>query len=442
MNYANALAAAQTTPATRPIKAPTKSILVNKAANDAAANQSHHKGTATASRFETLANILLSGFSAAIIATSLMTLSAGSLASANVGQSDSIEAIEFSELSNIVRPSQSGEVFINVNEEPRFKRREKALSGWAVSIDNDILVPSSRDQDYTYGSSISVAGKSTRDYFLSLDRPLSWLNQSIGISAKNRTPTSHGYEVGLYGFTPEDTSGTSRSNDDRPYASIVYWSSSQELATASPNRIWRSTLTVGIMGLDIVGDLQNEVHRITDSDRANGWDKQISDGGELTARYSIAKQIRWDLNNPNIELKTSTQASLGYLTEVSWGASLRMGKIASRWQSYNPELTAYGEQSNQSVDDQLVVERYFLLGAAIKARSYNAFLQGQFRDNDFDYSASELNHAIFEAWAGYSHSFRQGYRVSYLLRAHSSEVKRGRGDRNLIWGGLTLSKAY
>jgi hypothetical protein len=169
---------------------------------------------------------------------------------------------------------------------------------------------------------------------------------------------------------------------------------------------------VGILGLDIVGDLQNEVHRITDSDRANGWGKQISDGGELTARYSIAKQTRWDLNNPNIELKTSTQASLGYLTEVSWGASLRMGKIASRWQSYNPELTAYGEQSNQSVDDQLVVERYFLLGAAIKARSYNAFLQGQFRDNDFDYSASELNHAIFEAWAGYSHSFRQGYRVS------------------------------
>lgn len=432
MNYASALPTILTTPAPQRTKTAAKF--------SAAGDQNHRKATAIASSFETLANILLSGFSAAIIATSLMTLSAGSLASVNVGQNDSIESIEFSELSNIVRPSQSEEDFIN--EETSFHRREKALSGWAISIDNDILVPSSRDQDYTYGSSVSVAGKSTRDYFLSLDRPLSWLNQSIGISAKNRTPTSHGYEVGLYGFTPEDTSGTTNPNDDRPYASIVYWSSSQELATTSPNSIWRSTLTVGILGLDIVGDLQNEVHRITDSDRANGWDRQISDGGELTARYSIAKQTRWDLNNPNIELKTSTQASLGYLTEVSWGASLRMGKIASRWQSYNPELTAYGEQSNQSVDDQLVVERYFLLGAAIKARSYNAFLQGQFRDNDFDYSADELNHAIFEAWAGYTHSFRQGYRVSYLLRAHSSEVKHGRGDRNVIWGGLTLSKAY
>ena len=201
-------------------------------------------------------------------------------------------------------------------------------------------------------------------------------------------------------------------------------------------------MTLGVLGLDLVGDIQNEVHRATGSEQAKGWNNQISDGGELTARYSIARQTRWDLGHPNIELKTSTQASLGYLTEVSWGASLRMGKIGSRWQSYNPDLTSYGELSNQSVDTKRVMERYFSLGAAIKARAYNAFFQGQFRNSAVEYDRGDLNSGIIEAWAGYTYSFQHGYRLGYLLRAHSSELKRGTGERNVVWGGLTLSKAY
>lgn len=386
------------------------------------------RSTAVSTAIDALANMVVGGLSTLIIASSLLTLSAGTFAASHLGDAAAVAADELS--------------YLTQSPLNQLKSKEKNVSGWAISMDNDILVPSSRDQDYTYGSSITVAGKSTRDYFLSLDGPLSWLNRQIGITAKNRTPNSHSFEVGLYGFTPEDIAPVNANSNDRPYASIVYWSSTQELATASANSIWRSTLTLGILGLDIVGDIQNEVHNVTDSQRANGWSNQISDGGELTARYSIAKQRRWNLNNPNIELKSSAQASFGYLTEVSYGASLRIGKINSRWQSYNPELTSYGEQSNLSVDDQLVQERYFLLGAAIKARAYNAFLQGQFRDNPVEYNADDLNHTIIEVWAGYTHSFKHGYRVSYLLRAHSSEVKQGDGDRNVVWGGLTLSKAY
>ena len=87
------------------------------------------------------------------------------------------------------------------------------------------------------------------------------------------------------------------------FASIIYLSNTQELASRSANTIWRTTLTLGILGLDLVGDIQNEVHRATNSQKANGWHNQISDGGELTARYSVARQTRWRIDNPNLELK-------------------------------------------------------------------------------------------------------------------------------------------
>ncbi len=331
--------------------------------------------------------------------------------------------------------------YLNDRSSYAYHREEPELSGWAISFDNDALVPSTRDQDYTYGTSVTIAGKSTRDYLLSLNRPLSWINQWLGIGNGGKV-VGHSIEAGIYGFTPEDKTQSAPLSDDRPYASIVYWSNSQELAAVSPNSVWHSTLTVGVLGLEVAGDIQNEVHRVTSSRPANGWSNQISDGGELTARYSLAKQTLWDVSHPNLELKTTTQASVGYLTELSWGASLRFGNIRSRWQSYRPELTSYGEQSNQSVDNQRVRESYFSLGAALKSRVYNAFLQGQFRDSVVEYDNDELNNFIVEAWAGYTRSFGKGYRVSYLLRGHTSEVRDGDGDRNVVWGGLTVSKVY
>lgn len=346
-----------------------------------------------------------------------------SIAIASIGEAGNIKQQAFS--SQILNPY----------------KHEKEVSGWAVSFDNDVLVSPSRDQDYTYGTSFTIAGTATRDYYVSLHKPLSWLNKGLGIPGNSKVQ-SHSFEVGLYGFTPEDRTQAIPNSDDRPYASIVYISNTQKLATSSPNTIWRTTLTLGVLGLDIVGDIQNEVHRATDGQNAAGWGSQISEGGELTARYSVARQTRWNIANPNIELKSTTQASIGYISEVSWGSSLRLGSIGSSWQSYNPELTAYGEQSNQSVIKQSVKDRYFTLGAAVKYRFYNALLEGQFKNSVFEYDSEDLNQAILEVWTGYTHSFANNYRLSYLVRAHSSELKEGSGDRNVVWGSLTLSKTY
>jgi len=310
--------------------------------------------------------------------------------------------------------------------------------GWAWTFDNDILVPSTRDQDYTYGLSFSKQGSSPSF----LNSPLSLMNTWLRL--ENRfgleKSTVNSFEIGAYGFTPEIKENTQPQNNDRPYASILYVSASQNHRTANPDVFWRTSLSLGVLGLDIVGDLQNEVHNITGSEEVKGWDSQISDGGEATARYSISRHRRWDTKQPSLELKTSSALTLGYITEASYGVNARFGRVQSSWRSQSHELAMYGEHTRQPPTKSGQQECYWLFGSAIKLRAYNAFLQGQFRHSDVHYSSSELNHAIVEAWAGYSHAFSNGYRLTYILRGHSSEVKSGVANRNVVWGGLTLSR--
>ena len=317
---------------------------------------------------------------------------------------------------------------------------ESRLDGWAVSFDNDILVPSSRDQDYTYGVALTLAGSKVSDYWATPFRPLGWLNKQLGLRTE-RSGSRQSLEFGAYGFTPEDISIAEANAEDRPYASLVYATAIQDFDTSRPNVSWRTSLTLGALGLNFVGDAQNAVHDITDSQRANGWRNQISEGGEITARYSIARQQVIPTRFSKLELKTTAQASVGYLTEASYGVSVRYGNIASGWKSFNPGLANYREQANQSVDQLGVSESYWTFGATFRARAYNAFLQGQFRDSAVTFSRDELNIGIVEAWAGYTTSIGS-YRLSYLLRGHTSEVRDGIADRDLLWGGLTISRVF
>ena len=318
----------------------------------------------------------------------------------------------------------------------------KPSSSWAFAFDNDVLVPGHRDQDYTYGLNFTQTGKSASTASLTLNKPLVAIDNWIGFGRSTlSTQETFSREIGAFGFTPEDITVSEPNPNDRPYASLVYLSSSREQVDLVDNVAWKSTLTVGALGLGVVGELQNLAHEITSGKTAQGWDNQISDGGELTGRYVIARQKYFDSFSENVEVKSTVQASVGYLTEASWSLSMRTGRIHSPWASFNPELASYGEKSSYSSNAKPVSERYFWAGVAVKARAYNAFLQGQFRDSVVTYEHSQLNPLLVEAWAGYTFAFKQGYRISYVLRGHSSEIKEGAGDRNLLWGGIIIARS-
>lgn len=318
---------------------------------------------------------------------------------------------------------------------------KKVNTSWALAFDNDLLAPGHRDRDYTYGMNLTYSGTSAEDADISLKAPLAAIDSWLGTDhLATSGVNNYSVEAGLYGFTPKELERTTINESDRPYASLVYLSSSHEQIDTDQNVAWNTTLTIGVLGLGFVGDLQNAAHQQTASEGARGWNHQISDGGELTGRYVIARQQYLDSFSDSVEVKSTVQASVGYLTEASWGLSFRAGKIISPWASFNPDLISYGEKSTYSNNTSTTNEHYFWSGFTLKARFYNAFLQGQFRASDFSYPYSDLRPLIAEAWVGYTYAFKQGYRVSYVLRAQSSEIKHGDGDRNVVWGGLIFAK--
>ena len=315
-------------------------------------------------------------------------------------------------------------------------------SSWSIAYENDVLVPGSRDQDYTFGLNITFAGAASEDHWSSVHGTVDWLNQKLGLDPLTQSGIrASKIEYGIFGFTPEDISLSEANPDDRPYSSLVYAASTRESYDAASRISWQSTLTLGVLGLQLPGELQGELHTIIDSQHPNGWDHQISDGGEPTFRYSISRQRLLSASASGREFKSTLQASVGYITEASWSLSTRAGNIQTPWISFNPELSSYGEKSNPS-DIVRVSEQFVWAGISLKLRAYNALLEGQFRDSAVTYDSDDINRGIVEAWVGYTLALEDGYSFTYSIRGHSSELKRGDADRNVIWGGVLITRSF
>lgn len=316
---------------------------------------------------------------------------------------------------------------------------------WAISMDNDLFVPAGKDRDFTAGFALTYTGRGGVKHWQGMDNGLAALDHLHGldVDARETSLVTPSIEFGAYGFTPENIEAHDVQGDDRPYASLVYLSASRIYQASSGRDAWTSAITVGVLGSDVFEDAQNAVHSATNSDHARGWAHQVSDGGELTLRYQTAYHQYWNISSPSVELKTTYFGSVGYLTEGGIALSTRSGRIASPDYRFNPELISYGERVNDvAAASYAGRENYFWGGVALKARAYNAFLQGQFRDSEHTLHASELRPILAEAWIGYTLTFSRDMKFSYVLRAQTSEIRKGEGDRNLLWGGLVLSRSF
>lgn len=312
-------------------------------------------------------------------------------------------------------------------------------SGWAFYVDNDALASNRSDRDYTGGFSLTLAGRRARDAWWSVDPLRRGADRLLGV--EEAPITRHSAEVGITIFTPGSLSDVAKQAGDRPYASLIYLASTGVNVHPGRDVSYISTFTLGVLGAPIVGNAQSALHRAIGSEEPVGWDKQVSDGGELTARYSIARVNRaWA--GERGEATTTWYASAGYLTELTYGVAARFGEFRTPWWSYNPQITQYAEKSVPVVASEGGgAERYFWGGFAVKARAYNAFLQGQFRESDVTFSRDELRPVILEGWLGYTLATSRGWRVSYVLRVQSPEVRDGPADRAQTWGGVVLSYA-
>jgi hypothetical protein len=320
----------------------------------------------------------------------------------------------------------------------------ESVDALRVQIDNDLFAGGEKDRDYTGGMSITISGERARDGLLSLD-PLLRRLDDLSVDASNHEDTNVHYarQIGLMAFTPSNTLVTEVQPDDRPYASLLFLSNGRVRVDADDRGAWTSSVTVGVLGLSVSENLHSAVHELVGSERPLGYDHQISAGGEPTARYTLARQKLW-IADPSglVDVKTTVQGSVGFLTETSASISLRAGRFNSPWWGFAPELTDYMAGPVPSESYRGGREMYVFVGARVKARAYNAFLQGQFRHSDVSYSADEIEPLLAEAWIGVVTQLLDQTQLSYALHYQTAELRDGPAARDSLWGAVQLTHAF
>lgn len=322
-----------------------------------------------------------------------------------------------------------------------------ASYGWSFRLDNDAFAAHGRrDRDYTAGLSFTFYDVSGRRLTAPVREVLRWMDRRTGFAQNERCDgvpqRTEISDFGLVLFSPDEIGRIGRSEGDRPYANLLYFSSSHYTLNAEQSVMRQSTMTIGVLGTPAAEALHRSVHKLMGSQDPRGYSQQISDGGELTARYSVARRSLLSMGSgrTQYDLGMALEGSVGYLTEGVAGVGLRWGRISSPWWSSVADHADYDSQPSLAIVGAAArKDLYVSTGIKVRARAYNAFLQGQFRDSDAALSAAELQPIIREAWLGVVADLGD-FRLSYTLRFQSAEIKAGEGARELRWAGLAFSK--
>jgi hypothetical protein len=318
---------------------------------------------------------------------------------------------------------------------------EPSITGVRVQIDNDLFAGGERDRDYTGGFAVSFSGKDARDRYLSLDPALSAIDSLT--SPIEAASTHHARQIGLMVFTPRDVLSAAPVQNDRPYASLLFTTNARVRVEADSRTAWSSSFTVGVLGLSMTERVHSAIHEVVGSDSPRGYDHQISAGGEPTARYTLARHYLVVADpTDQLDVKATVQGSVGFLTETSAAITMRFGQFDTPWWSFAPELTDYIAAPVTTDARRSGPEVYLFAGLRVKARAYNAFLQGQFRESTVRYTFDEIEPVVAEAWVGVVTQLLEQTQVSYTLNYQTAELRDGPANREALWGSVQLSHSF
>lgn len=325
-------------------------------------------------------------------------------------------------------------------------------TGWALYIDNDVIISGGKtDQDYTGGLSLTLSGSRATEYLISID---SWRESLTRWSSLDSLYNDkqhfnlHSFSFGMTLFTPANLSASEPILNDHPYASYFYISNSNEIVVPENDIVYQSILSIGFLGLGIAEDIQKSLHNTLDAEEPMGWDNQISSGGELAAKYTLAAQkmisLGYARQYTRHEFKVTGEANLGFATNASLGFNWRWGRITTPWWSFNPHLSDYinmGVPIVNEIGKTHAPELFIWVGGNVSYRIYNAILQGQFKESAVTFDDDEIERVGYEVSAGIACEFYDGIRVSIFGRKRSAALKQS-DARAPQWGGITISKSY
>lgn len=321
--------------------------------------------------------------------------------------------------------------------------------GYAIQLDNDLFSGAHRDQDYSWGMAVTYdsprPGKLMQPLH-SVRRHLdNWLVPDE-TQTRGWTPAQQATQMGILAMTPQSLRSTEPLYNDRPFANLIFVTSSEIRVLNGGDRARFSSFTFGMLGLHAAATLHRGVHRAIGNEVPEGWDHQISAGGEPTMRYVEAQQ--WLLGGADgrssdmPEIKLTASGSAGFITEGSVSLSARWGRIQTPWWSFSPELGDYTSAPIAPVEQfssHNPAEMFAFAGVRLKARAYNALLQGQFRHSDVRVQGDDVAHMLAEAWVGLATTWADN-RITYTLHYTTSEMTIEPGERSLIWAGIAFER--
>jgi hypothetical protein len=330
------------------------------------------------------------------------------------------------------------------------ERSESYNAGWEFYFDNDVMLGSTKDRNYTGGIALTLAGRRAATYPYSLDGWLGRLEHLSGFGELTQGDNNfrrHAIEFGLTLFTPDDITTSAPIHDDHPYANLLFLANSRITVDPDRGRIYQSNLLLGLLGSSVGEQVQKQIHRLTDSEIPQGWENQISEGGELTFKHSLSvHQVLHSHNGAlSYDLRGGLEAGLGYTTDLSVSLSARWGQLITPWWSFTPHQHEY-VNLGQTLSDNAQqgpngAEFYLWGGVQLKYRLYNALLQGQFRDSAVTFGREQLEPLIVSGWLGITKTFDNGLGLSFVMQAQRSEIDSPKGDK-IVWGGLVVSRVY
>lgn len=332
----------------------------------------------------------------------------------------------------------------------------KENSGGAIFFEQDSVLPWlgawGGDQNYTMGLAFQASGPWLEPH---VAKPLAWLDDRLGAGALHkRLRTGQGLQwvedhtltFGNTAFTPTRIDLVEPIFDDRPYSSLLYLTVSRATIDPAARRMLKTDLTAGMLGLHISDAVQTWIHTrrrerkgpgaLTPYDPA-GWDNQISDGGEFTAKYT-ATLLQNVSDGAYHDVSLHAEASLGYYTNGAVGLVTRVGWLRTEFWTFNSNPTSAANQAGGPASRKKPRKIEFYLFGAGRGRAvvYNALLQGQFKDSPVTLDDTEIERVIREVEGGASLGFWKLNLVASVAR-RSPEYNVGQ-TRSHTWGGVYL----
>ena len=309
---------------------------------------------------------------------------------------------------------------------------------FSVNIENDSFTLFNQDKDYTFAFDVNYTLHFDPRQSHIFKRLTTKLHDRFGskLSVEHKATS---FNTGLFGFTPKVKSLQSTFKEGRPYSSLVYFTGANFFVDQEQHNSYSYELTLGLLGLNTFRHIQNAYHTQVGFKALQGWAEQLSQGGEFTGKLNaswqkVLKENSWFTLNQEIN------ASVGYATGFTTKLYMRLGNISSPWWHFQPTADQYGTKPFSF--SHTTSETYVSMGIFQKVHAYSAFLQGQLARNKHALTFTDTNPLLIGTWFGFHRSFKSGLSLKYQTVFQTSEIRKGKANRPMYWGGVNITQRF